>query len=96
MKKSFLRNCFVDVEHGDNVSEMVSYHNQSPQPVNYYINMAIILLFMYFCGRRAESGNYTYNIHWGWKIHLYDKSRGGDGISIYKKGIYSVYHYNSI
>ena len=30
VKKSFVRNCFADVEHKDNVFEMVSFHDESP------------------------------------------------------------------
>ena len=39
VKKSFVRNCFDDVEHGDKVFETVCRVTcgQSPQPVNLYI-----------------------------------------------------------
>ena len=30
VKKSFVRNCFDDVEHGDKVFEMVCFHDESP------------------------------------------------------------------
>ena len=53
VKKNFVRNCFVDVEHGDNVSEMVSFHDESPmislpnQSIITYYYYTIIYVFLW-------------------------------------------------